>query len=238
MIFSRSSVGQDSGVFFLSFGLSKMKIYILLKVLVLLSGRGSISTALQLAVGSSSAKPKIENLDYDCIIVGAGASGMFASGATSMLGSKTLLIDIIPTKSVNETFSETKEASSTYRSNNVGGDCTNFACVPSKAVRSVARMKDDFRTAQFHAASTVSKVKSRESPAAIVGRNPNLDLMLVSDCRFASPQEIEVEFPFEFYSSARSFNESHSFGDSNSFLCGSVGSSAENLTRNHFCVLR
>ena len=55
-----------------------------------------VSNAWRLSAGFPFIKPTIENADYDCIIVGAGASGMFASGATSMLGSKTLLLDIIP----------------------------------------------------------------------------------------------------------------------------------------------
>ncbi len=190
-------------------------------ILLQISCRISISKAWQLRAGSSVVvKPTVENLDYDCIIVGAGASGMFASGATSMLGSKTLLLDILPTPRVNETLSETMSADAVGR-NNVGGDCSNFACVPSKAVRSVARMKEDFRTAQSHAESTVSRVKSRENPSGIVERNPNLDLMLVSDCRFLSPQEIEVTFPYEFYSSVRSFNDSCSPGESTKFIFSS-----------------
>lgn len=130
------------------------------------------------------------------IIIGAGASGMFASGTTSMLGSKTLLLDL--------TNNNTNSNSNNINNNNVGGDCTNYACVPSKAVRSEARMKNDFLSAQQHAALTVSKVKIRESPSAIVERNPNLDLMLISDCEFVLPYQIQVTFPCEFFSSVRS----------------------------------
>ena len=58
-------------------------------LLIQLSSQVSISKGWQLKTGlfrSSSVvvKPTVENLDYDCIIVGSGASGMFASGATSM----------------------------------------------------------------------------------------------------------------------------------------------------------
>ena len=174
-------------------------------IICLLSGEGSLSNALQLGARSTSSKPTTENFDYDCIIIGAGASGMFASGATSMLGSKTLILDIIETSRENKTVQEASGEISQCSTNNVGGDCTNFACVPSKAVRSIARMKKDFLAAQDHALSTVSKVKKRETPTAIVQHNPNLDMMLVSDCQFISPQEIEVKFPYEFYSSVRSF---------------------------------
>ena len=178
-----------------------------------------VSNAWRLSARLPFIKPRIENVDYDCIIVGAGASGMFASGATSMLGSKTLLLDIIPVKNQNDGESDTTASKS--ECSNIGGDCTNFACVPSKAVRSMARMKEDFRNAQRHAAETVSKVKSRESPTAIVKYNPNLDLMLVSDCRFVSPCEIEVTFPYEFYSSSRSFELPQALKNSTSFVFSS-----------------
>lgn len=174
-----------------------MKSFLLVPFLSLLVFRPSFSNAWQLTRRSASKT----NHDYDCIIVGTGASGMFASGATSMLGSKTLLLEL-SNNSNNGTAADVLHHST---NNNVGGDCTNYACVPSKAVRSEARMKKDFLSAQQHAASTVSKVKSRESPSSIVQGNPNLDMMLISDCEFVSPHQIQVTFPFEFFSSVRSF---------------------------------
>lgn len=118
------------------------------------------------------------DLEYDLVIIGSGASGMFASGAATMLGSKTLLLDVW-----NET------------SSNIGGDCTNSACVPSKAVRSMARLalgdpSVSLVAAQRHARSTVGKVRNRENPAAMVEGNPNLDIMLISHCHFTSPHEM------------------------------------------------
>lgn len=173
-----------------------MKLFLGSLLLLLIAFRFSLSDAWSLRRLSqrSPSKPTSQNLDYDIIIIGAGASGMFASGTTSMLGSKTLLLDL----SKNNTNSNSNST------NNVGGDCTNYACVPSKAVRSEARMKKDFLSAQQHAALTVSKVKIRESPSAIVERNPNLDLMLISECEFVSPDQIQVTFPCEFFSSVRS----------------------------------
>ena len=114
------------------------------------------------------------DMEYDLVIIGAGASGMFASGASTMLGSKTLLLDT---------------------SDSIGGDCTNSACVPSKAIRSIGRLAEkntsiSLSLARQHATATVQSVQSREDPAAIVTRNPNLDIALVSTCHFLSPHEM------------------------------------------------
>ena len=61
---------------------------------------------------------------YDVIIIGAGSAGLGNSGVANALGLKTLLIE--------------------KDENNFGGDCTNFGCVPSKALIHIAN--------QFHAA--------------------------------------------------------------------------------------
>ena len=54
---------------------------------------------------------------YDVVIIGAGAGGLFASGAAQLLGKRTVLIE---------------------SGDHIGGDCTNSACVPSKAMRAAA----------------------------------------------------------------------------------------------------
>ncbi|KAL3903678.1 MAG: hypothetical protein SGILL_010355, partial [Bacillariaceae sp.] len=149
---------------------------------------------------STSSTP---SLHYDMIIVGAGASGMFAAGASTMLGSKTLLLDV---------GSDNNTASS---SNNIGGDCTNLACVPSKALRSVSKMasmataiasvtttsiNDTWMPmARDHMTTTVNKVRARESPLAMVERNPNLDIALLSTGHFVGPKEMELDVT-QFYS--------------------------------------
>ena len=123
---------------------------------------------------------KKQSYDYDLVVIGAGASGLFASGAASSLGSKTLLLD---------------------QAEYVGGDCSNAACVPSKAVRSVARManarndtgKSWLALARQHSIDTVSAVRQRENAADIADRNPNLDLVFVRNCRFISPHELELK---------------------------------------------
>lgn len=61
---------------------------------------------------------------YDVIVIGAGGAGLGSAGVAHTIGLKTLLIE--------------KDAE------HFGGDCTNFGCVPSKALIHIAQ--------QFHAA--------------------------------------------------------------------------------------
>jgi pyruvate/2-oxoglutarate dehydrogenase complex dihydrolipoamide dehydrogenase (E3) component len=164
-------------------------------VLCLCSSTERVSTGFSPIFRRSNKPITEQSYDYDLVIVGSGASGMFASGAATMLGSKTLLLDVI------------SESTSV---NNIGGDCTNTACVPSKSVRSIARMARMDQTsesrlvmARNHATATVATVRLREDPNAIVDRNPNLDIILVNDCCFVSPHQMRLS-PRRCYSSARS----------------------------------
>ncbi|MEM1325559.1 MAG: FAD-dependent oxidoreductase [Bacteroidota bacterium] len=61
---------------------------------------------------------------YDVIVIGAGSAGLGCSGVANTIGLKTLLIE--------------------KRPHFFGGDCTNFGCIPSKALIHIAN--------QFHAA--------------------------------------------------------------------------------------
>ena len=51
---------------------------------------------------------------YDLIVIGAGSGGLGMSLAAHTIGIKVLLIE--------------------EKASNVGGDCLNFGCVPSKAL--------------------------------------------------------------------------------------------------------
>lgn len=66
----------------------------------------------------------MKNKEYDIIIIGGGSAGLGALGMAQELGWKPLIID--------------KEEA------NIGGDCLNFGCVPSKALIHIAK--------QFHGA--------------------------------------------------------------------------------------
>lgn len=123
--------------------------------------------------------------DYDLVIVGAGASGLFASGVASSLGQRVLLVD------ANEHF--------------LGGDCTNAACVPSKAIRSIARIqhgkwstqssgrgREGLQLARLHSSDTVNAVRKREDPRSMKNLK-NFDLLFCKDVRFISNQEIQIQ---------------------------------------------
>ena len=144
----------------------------------------------QLPSAQAWSLPSKPNFDYDLVVIGAGASGLFAAGTASSVGFRTLLID----------RAENGDPSNL----NVGGDCTNAACVPSKAVRSIARMARNCQTlssssssskwlklARRHADEAVGKVRDRESPARI-GAGPTLDLEFVKDCCFTSSHEMSL----------------------------------------------
>ncbi|CAJ1935075.1 unnamed protein product [Cylindrotheca closterium] len=126
---------------------------------------------------------------YDLIVCGAGASGMFAAGtAAATFGTKTLLIDKYDIEEGN-----TSSALKQQQQQHVGGDCTNAACVPSKAIRSAAQVlstsgeNDNSNSiaqlARQHAIETVSKVRQRESPDRLA-QTPNLDLIFTTKASF------------------------------------------------------
>jgi len=90
----------------------------------------------------------------------------------------------------------------------VGGDCTNAACVPSKALKSASQVlsakdptsNNNINIAQLarqHAVQTVQKVREREAPSRLA-QTPNLDLMFASQVSFQDPNTIQLEKPFLF----------------------------------------
>lgn len=62
--------------------------------------------------------------DYDMIVIGGGAAGLTASGISASLGAKTALIEAAK----------------------LGGDCTWYGCVPSKALIKAAKVVQNIRT--------------------------------------------------------------------------------------------
>lgn len=153
--------------------------------------------------------------DYDTVVIGAGASGMFAAGTCSSFGSKTLLIDKCDLSQLSNDYSDI----SSFR---IGGDCTNAACVPSKAVRAVAQLaniqnkiassqKDISQQSQGvhgkdyglnflsiarkHSRGTVAKVRNREIPQRLA-QTPNLDLIFSPQVYFESPHVLNIYRPY------------------------------------------
>ena len=143
---------------------------------------------------SSSTRKHPTAYDFDLVIVGAGASGLFASAAASLFGKRVCLVE---------------------KSKFAGGDCTNAACVPSKALRSFSsysvsrpRVKRPsssssssdssspaaatFLEAQNYVYDTVKKVRARENPDDVEQRNSLLVYLQVEDCYFADPHTLNA----------------------------------------------
>ena len=121
----------------------------------------------------------------DVVIVGAGVAGLFASDAATMLGHSVALIDT---------------------RNQLGGDCTNAACVPSKALWSVAAQLQqpqqkqqqlkgtNWEVARDYVVETVQTVRQREDPKVVGARSNGKTTVHVGvqACRFVNPHELRV----------------------------------------------
>lgn len=70
---------------------------------------------------------KLGSMDYDIICIGAGSGGLNIASFTNRIGLKTLLVD--------------------KTDRNIGGDCLNFGCVPSKALIHISRLFHDAKLA-------------------------------------------------------------------------------------------
>lgn len=74
----------------------------------------------------------------------------------------------------------------------MGGDCSNAACVPSKALRSIARSgSGSVLEANDHALNTVMAIRKREDICNFHNAT-NLDLVLVESSKFVSRDEMEI----------------------------------------------
>jgi pyruvate/2-oxoglutarate dehydrogenase complex dihydrolipoamide dehydrogenase (E3) component len=147
---------------------------------------------------------KAGKFDYDVVVIGAGASGMFAAGTSSSFGYKTLLVDKHDLDNDADFY--------------IGGDCTNAACVPSKAIRCAAKIASIAKSlpedvqqstpnegaksvalmAREHSKKVVNTVRSRESPKGIATSTPNLDIIYSPQISFRNEQQLCFRNPFLF----------------------------------------
>ncbi len=75
--------------------------------------------------------------DYDIIVIGAGSAGLFAASVANTLGAKTCLIE----------------------KRKLGGDCTWFGCVPSKALLKSAKVAHIIKDASRFGLNYLSDLK-------------------------------------------------------------------------------
>ena len=122
---------------------------------------------------------------YDVIVIGAGAAGLGCSGVANRIGLKTLLIE------KNE--------------NNFGGDCTNFGCVPSKALIHIASHFHHARQANKFGMNAAGKadmkkvlayihekqkiIRDTEDAAAL--RKGGIDVV-IGEAQFSSKETVDV----------------------------------------------
>lgn len=71
------------------------------------------------------ASDRVQNLEADLCVIGAGSGGLSVAAAAAQLGVDVILIE----------------------KHKMGGDCLNYGCVPSKALIAAARRAQDMRTA-------------------------------------------------------------------------------------------
>ena len=135
---------------------------------------------------------------------------MFAAGTAASFGVKTLLIDQYD--SSDSIRADDDDDDNVQQELHVGGDCSNAACVPSKAFRSASQVLSAkssngdnnidskmFQQARQHSIDTVNKVRQRESPERLA-QTPNLDLMFVSKASFQDDNDshtMELERPLK-----------------------------------------
>lgn len=71
---------------------------------------------------------EVERTDYDFVVIGGGAGGLFAASGANAVGAKTCIVE----------------------KRRLGGDCTWFGCMPSKAILKSASIANLFkRSAEF-----------------------------------------------------------------------------------------
>ncbi|MBL7055353.1 FAD-dependent oxidoreductase [Candidatus Woesearchaeota archaeon] len=81
-------------------------------------------------------------MNYDIIVIGAGSGGLNIAGFMNKAGFKVLLID--------------------KKDENIGGDCLNFGCVPSKALIHVSKLVHSGKEAEKFGLETSGKVSLRK----------------------------------------------------------------------------
>lgn len=122
---------------------------------------------------------------YNLVVLGAGTAGLVAAAGTASLGGRVALIE----------------------RGEMGGDCLNFGCVPSKALISSARLAQRMREAEkwgldkheprFEFNRVLERMRERRAVIAPNDSQERLEKLGVDvfrgEGKFTSPHEVEVE---------------------------------------------
>lgn len=125
------------------------------------------------------------NNHYDIIVVGAGSGGLGMSGVANAIGLKTLLIE--------------------QREKNIGGDCLNYGCVPSKALIHISKhFSHAVKASRFgldiKGKADISKVLTYvKEKQAVIRHHENAEYLrdqgidvVIGRAKFSSPTDIDV----------------------------------------------
>lgn len=124
-----------------------------------------------------------DRLETDICVIGAGAGGLSVAAGAVQMGARTVLVE----------------------GGQMGGDCLNHGCVPSKALLAAARAAEaqrrpgpgtapvqpevDFAAAQAHVARTIAAIAPHDSQERFEG----LGVRVIRDwARFVSPSEVQA----------------------------------------------
>ncbi len=127
----------------------------------------------------------MSKFDYDLIILGGGAGGFAASGIAKGLGKKTAIVE----------------------KDKLGGDCTWYGCVPSKALiksAEVAHLIQNskkygiesneqnqfcYKNVMTHVRSIIQKIYAGETPEVMAQKGIDV---FIGEPKFLNPHEIQV----------------------------------------------
>jgi pyruvate/2-oxoglutarate dehydrogenase complex dihydrolipoamide dehydrogenase (E3) component len=122
---------------------------------------------------------------YNVVVIGAGTAGLVTAAGTAGLGGRVALIE----------------------RNKMGGDCLNFGCVPSKALKSSARLIQQIRESekwgldrqspQFAFEKVFERMRERRARIAPNDSQERFESLGVDvfrgEAHFVSPYEVEVK---------------------------------------------
>jgi pyruvate/2-oxoglutarate dehydrogenase complex dihydrolipoamide dehydrogenase (E3) component len=106
-------------------------------------------------------------MKYDLAIIGAGSAGLSIAAAAAQFGQKVVL----------------------FEKGEMGGDCLNSGCIPSKALLAAAKNKLNFAEAMAHVQRVIAEIAPHDSQERF--ESLGVDVVRAS-AQFISPTQIEA----------------------------------------------
>jgi len=142
-----SFVGMIPGTFMFVYLGESFRMLSFINIILAITGIGLLTyLGMKYTKKNSETQPKV----YDVIVIGAGSGGLNVAAFANRVGLSTLLVD--------------------KSDANIGGDCLNFGCVPSKALIHVAQAVRLGRDLKEFGIESLGKVDMRAVMAYVKGR--------------------------------------------------------------------